>query len=654
MIKRLRGWIIGAPKSPLNPNVFHSVTLAAFFAWVGLGADGLSSSCYGPEEAFRALGSYTHLALFLAIAIAATVFILSASYSQVIEAFPSGGGGYLVAAKLIGPRAGVVSGSALLVDYVLTVAVSVASSMDAIFSFLPHAFLPYKLTASLVILGGLVVLNLRGVKESIQILTPIFLVFIATHAVVILYGVFSHGTELPQLVTDTMVETHQGVQTLGVFALGAIFLKAFALGGGTLTGIEAVSNGLPILREPRVETGKRTMKYMAFSLAVMAFGILLSYLLNNIKPIHGQTMNASLLSTIAQNWPLGRVFIFITLLSEGALLVVAAQAGFLDGPRTMSNMAIDSWLPRRFTNLSDRLVMKDGVLVIGLSAMAMILYTHASVRILVVMYSINVFLTFSLTQLGMLIHWMSSTDKKRFKKILLNGVGLMLTSVILVLTVVLQFTEGGWVTLVVTGSLVAFCFWVQNHYRTTKKALAHLDEILTSLPLPEEAPETHKQPTKPTAIVLVNGYSGVGIHSLLSIHRLFPGHFKNFIFVAVGVIDSDRFKGTAELENLRQNVQTDLDKYVLLSNRMGLYAESRMTLETDIISGLESLCNQVAEEWSRRVFFMSQLAFEGETFWTRLLHSRTSFNIQRKLLFHGQQAVILPIRVRMKPVSLPK
>src|SRR6185436_10977094 len=142
MVEKIKELVLGKPKDFLDPQVFHNLSLVAFFAWVGLGADGLSSSCYGPEEAFLALGEYTHLALYLAIAVAATVFILSASYSQIIELFPSGGGGYLVASKLIGPVPGVVSGSALLVDYILTVAISIASSMDAIFSFLPHTLLP--------------------------------------------------------------------------------------------------------------------------------------------------------------------------------------------------------------------------------------------------------------------------------------------------------------------------------------------------------------------------------------------------------------------------------------------------------------------------------------------------------------------------------
>ena len=654
MVKKMKDWVLGAPKNPLDPHVFLNVSLIAFFAWVGLGADGLSSSCYGPEEAFRALGHYSHLALPLAIAVGLTVFILSASYSHIIEAFPSGGGGYVVATKLIGPIPGLVSGSALLVDYILTVAISIASGADAIFSFLPPSFLPYKFAATLLCLAVLVALNLRGVKESIVVLTPIFVVFLVTHLIVIAFGLFSHGTELPGLVGATLSETREGIGTIGLLAMTGIFLRAFCLGGGTFTGIEAVSNGLQMLREPRVATGKRTMRYMAFSLALTAGGILVAYVLNGVHHVEGRTMNAVLVHGLVEKWPGGRIFLLVTLLSEGALLLVAAQAGFLDGPRVMSNMAVDNWLPRRLTNLSDRLVIKDGVIFIGLSAMAMLLYTKASVRILVVMYSINVFLTFSLSQYGMVLHWFKKRGEGWKRGFAISFTGLALTCGVLVVTSVIKFQEGGWITLVITTLLILFCLWVHSHYRDTSKALRHLDDILTHLPLPEEAPETKKLPTKPTAVLLVNGYHGMGIHSLLSIHRLFPGHFKNFVFVAVGVIDSDRFKGKAEIDNLRASVQADLDKYVQLSQRMGLYAESKLVLETDVIEGLERACEQVAQEWPKRVFFMGQLAFEGETFWTRFLHNRTSFVLQRRLLFSGQQAVILPIRVRLNTVQLPK
>jgi hypothetical protein len=230
--------------------------------------------------------------------------------------------------------------------------------------------------------------------------------------------------------------------------------------------------------------------------------------------------------------------------------------------------------------------------------------------------------------------------------------GLVLTLLILVVTSVIKFEEGGWVTFSITGVMVVFCLWVRRHYDETTKALKHLDDILT-IPMTEGEPPPKKALAKPAAVLMVNGYNGMGIHSFLAIHRFFPGHFKNFVFVSVGVIDADRFKGRAEIDNLTASIQADLDKYVRLANSMGLYAESHMLLETDVIEGLETVCKQVAEQWNKKVFFTGQLAFEGETFWTRFLHNQTSFALQRRLLFAGLEVVILPIRVRLQKSRLP-
>jgi len=648
MVENIKEIVFGKRKDPLDPRVFHNLSLIAFFAWVGLGADGLSSSCYGPEEAFLSLGKHTHLALLLALAVVATVFILSASYSQIIEFFPSGGGGYLVATKLLGSGPGMVSGCALLVDYILTISISLASSMDAIFSFLPVTWYYWKFIATVCGVLLLIVLNLRGVKESVMILTPIFLLFVLSHVFIIFYGIFTHGAALPGMISYTIQDTRAGIHEIGFLAMAVILFRAFALGGGTFTGIEAVSNGLQILREPRVATAKKTMLYMAASLSFTAAGLLVCYLLFNVHAVPGQTLNAVIIGGLSSHWPMGHAFFLITLLSEGALLGVAAQTGFLDGPRVMSNMALDGWLPRRFTHLSERLVMDDGVLVMGAFALLTIFYTHASVRVLVVMYSINVFLTFTLSQLGMVLHWIKQGGRRSIHGLMINGVGMVLTAGILVMTSVIKFREGGWVTIVFTSCFIAVCLLIRRHYQQTFKALRGLDEILTQIPLPAFTVPPPVKPKDPTAILMVGGYNGMGIHSFLAVQRFFPGHFKNFVFLSVGVIDSDRFKGAAEIDALKRSIETDLKKYVELANRTGFYSEARFGLGTDVIEELDVLCNQVSKEWDRKVFFTGQLAFEGETFWTRILHNQTSFALQRRLLFDGHEVVILPIRLRLE------
>jgi len=466
--------LLGKPRDVNDPRIFHHISLIAFLAWVGLGSDGLSSSAYGPEEAFRELGAkgnFGFLAVFLALATAITVFVISNAYSHVIEHFPTGGGGYVVASKLLGEGAGVVSGSALLVDYVLTITVSVASGGDALFSLMPLTWQPAKLPLEALMLVLLVGLNLRGVKESVTALVPVFLVFVVTHLILVVGGIVSHLGRVGEVVAEVHSGLDQGTSTLGWWGLLVVFLGAYSRGGGTYTGIEAVSNGLQIMREPRVQTGKRTMTYMAISLAFTAGGILLCYLLFAVKPAPGQTLNAVLAHSFAGDWaplglPLGHVFVFLTLASEGALLLVAAQTGFIDGPRVMANMAVDSWLPRRFASLSDRLTTKDGVLLMGGAAVILLLAMGGSVTALVVMYAINVFLTFSLTTLAMLKRSISVRRLERnwAREAFVETAGLVLSLAILTITIFEKLFEGAWLTIAITSVLVAACVRFRGHF----------------------------------------------------------------------------------------------------------------------------------------------------------------------------------------------
>jgi amino acid transporter len=656
---RIKHALIGETRNPLDPNIFHTLALTAFLAWVGLGADGLSSSCYGPEEAFHALGAHRYLALYLSAAIAITIFVISTSYSQLIEFFPSGGGGYLVASKLLGSKIGLVSGTALVVDYVLTIAVSMASGTDAIFSFLPLDFQPYKLMVTIFLTLFLILLNLKGVKESIQFLLPIFMVFLLTHMVVVFYGIFRHAGDLPNLIVTTKDKTLTDIQTLGFFPVLYIFMRAFSLGGGTFTGIEAVSNGMQALKEPRAQTGRRAMLFMSISLAFMAGGITLSYLLNQIYPKAGQTLNATLVQDLINSWKLGSnylgyAFWLIILLSEGALLFVAAQSGFVDGPRVLANMAVDNWVPRQFSHLSERLVIKNGIYIMGLSSIAILLIARGKVSFLIVLYSINVFVTFSLSQLGMCLHWwqVRHRDKRWSKKIGINFIGLITTASILIVTLSIKFFEGGWLTILLTGSFVIVCLMIRKHYEGVECCLRSLDDILLSLPTPKMPAERPSHDTQaPTAVLLVSAYSGLGVHSFLSIQKLFPNYYKNFIFISAGVVDSSRFKGVEELAQLQKSVETMLLQYVNLATRFGFHAEFRCRFGIDRLDELEALCQDVVKEFPRAVFFAGKLIFQQENWLNRFLHNQAALATQRRLQYQGLQMVILPIRAVVRETS---
>jgi len=644
--QKLSEAIIGKPRSIRDPSLFHKLSLIPLLAWIGLGADGLSSASYGPEEAFRVLGKHTYLAVFLALATALTVFIISYAYSRIIEYFPSGGGGYIVATHTLGEKAGVISGSALLVDYMLTVAVSIVSCGDAIFSFLPLSYQQFKIPFEILAVVFLVILNLRGIKESITILSPIFLLFVLTHLLLIGSGILRHIPEINVVYSNIQAGFQRGLATLGRTGLFLLFLKAFSMGAGTFTGIEAVSNGLQILREPRVENGKKTMIYMATSLAFTAAGIFVCYLLLNVSPLEGKTLNAILAEKIFGSFGFGKILAILTIFSEGALLLVAAQTGFADGPRVMANMALDYWLPRRFASLSNRFTIQNGVLIMGAAAILLIIYSHGHISTLVVMYSINVFLTFSLSELGMSKFFIThrKTDKNWKKHLPVHLIGLVVCVTILTVTISEKFALGGWLTLVITSVLVGLCFLIKSHYNRVRMAVKSLDELL-NIPVAEKPNLNPPDPKEMTAILLVNGYNGFGVHSFLSIIRNFPGLYKNFIFLTVAEVDISAFKDSNPVEHIENETKKWLQKYVDLARRLGFSAAYKYDLSPEVIPAATSLVEKTVQEFPRSTVFLGQLIFRQTGLVRRLLHNETAFTIQEQLHWKGITTIILPIRI---------
>jgi amino acid transporter len=652
-----RQMLFGKPRDINDPSLFHSISLIPFLAWVGLGVDGLSSCAYGPDESFRALfnvaqggGNHPELAILLALAIAITVGVISWSYSGLIEHFPYSGGGYGVATKLLGPYFGVISGCALLVDYVLTITTSIASSVDQVFNVFPptEEYQHWKLWVELVMTGGLVVLNLRGMKESISVIVPIFLLFCATH-IVLMIGVFVvHPGTLVGHVTQFHQHIASDEKNLGLWLILVIFMQAYSRGAGTYTGIEAVSNGVSAMRVPQVTNAKWTMLYMAVSLAVTAGGLMICYLLADLTPVDGRTMNGLLVEKVN----FGSWFTILTLGSEAGLLLFAAQTGYIGGPRVMANMALDGWVPRRFSSLSDRLTSHYGVLMVGAAAVGSLLYTKGSVDTLVTMYAINVFVTFSLSQLGMLrFSW---TRRKRKNQgivpILLHFFSFLLCISILVAVIILKFMLGAWVTILVTGLLVWLCVLIHRHYARVREKLAELNAQLGDMHelvggLPDDHAPVPLDPKKQTAVMLVSSYGGLGIHTLLILLKTFPNQYSQIYFATVGVLDSGNFKGTEEVERLRVDRQRTIDHYVQLARSLGLAADGAFVLGTDPVDESSNLAMSIRERFPRSVFFAGKLLFEAEKWYFPLLHNETAFAISRRLQLKGIPTVVMPIRI---------
>ena len=647
----LRQFIIGAPLDPLSPKTRHNLALVAFFAWVGLGADGISSSCYGPEEAFKALQGQPHLGLYLALAMVLTVFVIALAYNQVIELFPTGGGGYRVASRLLGPYAGLAAGAALLVDYVLTIAISVAAGVDALFSLLPVGFQQWKVVASLVVVGGLLLLNLRGMKEAIRVLLPIFLGFMITHTVLILYGVLSHARGFTVLVPETFDATLQAASVMGWAPLVAFLLLAYAQGGGTYTGLEAVSNNVNVLAEPRERTGKLTMLYMAASLAFTAGGIMLVYLLWDAQPVEGQTLNAVAFGAVLKDMgfqsPLAHQSALLVVLAlEAGLLFVAANTGFLGGPSVLSNMAGDSWVPHKFRYLSTRLVTENGIVSMAIAAAVVLLWSRGSVTLLVVMYSVSVFLTFAISLFGLCTYWWRNREKRHWlRRLALSATGFAVCATILALLTYEKFAEGGWAAILIIGGIVALCAVVRRHYDFIRVQLRKIDALFEDLHFGSVAEPAKLEPDAPTAVFMVGSSRGGGMHALLWVQRMFPGHFRNFVFINARAVDAHSYGGAQDMEALKVEANVALRYFENFCRSNGLAAKSYLSFGTDPIDGFVELAAQVREEFPNSIYFTSQLVFERDNAFFRLLHNQGALVLQQRLHLAGMQMVILPMKV---------
>src|SRR5664280_2860506 len=532
-IKKLKSSIIGAPRNPLDINIFHKLSLISLFAWVGLGSDAMSSSSYGPQEAYLALGGHTYLALFVALGIVLTFFVIIV----------------------------------------------------------------------------LILLNLRGIKESVLFLVPIFALFAITHVILITYAFSTHLTSIPAVMNGTVTDAHSVTSEVGFAGLLFIILHSYSMGAGTYTGLEAVSNAVPVLREPRVHTAKRTMHLMAISLAFMAAGLLFVYILYNVVHEPGKTLNATLFENVTKSWgALGTYFVIATLMSEAGLLFVAAQTGFIDGPRVLANMALDRWVPTKFATLSDRLVTQNGILIMGISALIMVFLTKGSVERLVVLYSIAVFITFFLSQAGMVRHWWKSKTKVKNwkKKFIINGVGLVMTVLILISVILVKFNEGGWVTLLIIAAFAGVVFIIRRHYDSVSVLIKELNAEIINSPesthiIKNDTPDINMQDK--TAVLLVNGFNGLGILALSSIFKLFGGTFKNFVFVQIGVIDAGVFKGVEEINGLQAEINKDIGKYVELISSYGYHAESITSIGTDVVAEVTKLAPDILKKFPNAVFF---------------------------------------------------
>ena len=651
MIK-LKSILLGKPLDPLNAGIRSHILLIAFFAWIGLGSDGLSSANYGPEMAFKTLGiSYHYLAVYIALMMTVTIFIIALSYNQVVELFPNGGGGYKVANRLLHPYAGVVSGLALIIDYILTIAISVSAASDAIFSLLPGTLPIFNLLVKIFLLILLTWLNLRGMKESIKILTPVFLGFVVVHIALLAYGMTAHASDWHTVYAHTVSESKSYVAHSGIFALLFLLFKAYSMGAGTYTGLEAVSNNVNILAEPRVRTGKYTMFYMAISLSVVAGGITLCYLLWTVTPVAGQTYNAILFHKILGNSWFGYAALVVTLLLEAGILLVGANTGFLGGPAVLSNMAVDEWVPSLFSNISSRLIRQNAVLFFGIGSIFIVALLDGHVDALVILYSTSVFLTFSITLFALTRHWWKT--RKQHKNWLyrcsISLLGFVVCALILCITIVEKISHGSWVTLLAICLLSYLCLRVKRYYARIRR---HINKYADSLKKHLVSKKFSTIDYTPeftdkgyVGVVLLSEHLGLDIHTTLSAVRMFPEGLKNFVFLKVGTIDNSNLSQEDSLHELQSSIEKEKDLLTAWAIENDLNMKFYSKVSVDTLQSYKELIQKVLDEEKNCLFFGGRVIARKQGVISKVLDFPLVLNLQNMLNSVGQNLIIIPMTI---------
>lgn len=501
MLTKIRNSLLGNPLS--NRAVKHERLSnprgLAIFA-----SDALSSTAYATEEILFVLvfsGAVIFYTLPIALAITLLIVIVSISYRQAIFAYPQGGGVYNVAKDNLGEIPALIGASSLLIDYVLTAAVSVAAGVAAITSVFPVLY-PHRIAICILVIFLLKWINLRGIRESGKIFTIPAYLFMGVFVMMISYGFYRY-------FSGTFPISSPGeknpVNTIG--ALGIILLcRAFASGCAAMTGIEAISNGIQAFKSPESKNASRTLVCMAGILVTIFLGITFLAIWGQVIPTHDETV----ISKIAKSL-FGRGFLYFLVQGVTTLiLILAANTPFAGLPRVASQLARDGYFPKQFGNLGSRLVFTNGIILLACFAWALIVFFRASVHALIPLYAVGVFLGFSLSQLGMIVHWKKLGNHNH--NILINLVGFVATFTVFLIVFLSKFFQGAWILIPAVVCLVMFMKKLRKHYVATANILK-----LDGKPLPQIPPEK-------TFILLVSSLDKATIHALDEIKSFKPAH----------------------------------------------------------------------------------------------------------------------------------
>jgi len=595
ILKRL---IVGAPM-PLaqarHERLSKTVALAVF------SSDAMSSVAYATEEILLILvlagTAAAHLTVPIALAIAGLLVVVSVSYQQTIHAYPSGGGSYIVARANLGPTAGLVAAGALLIDYVLTVSVSVAAGVAALTSAVPW-LLTHRVLLGVVFTAAIAYANLRGVRESGRVFAVPTYLFIVTFSALVGTGLFRWLTgTLPAAAAAS--ETVAATQTLTWF----LVLRAFASGCTALTGVEAISNGVPAFKHPEARNAAITMGWMAAVLGTLFIGVSVLASALGITPLADETV----VSQVARRLFGDGFFYFLIQGSTTLILVLAANTSFADFPRLNSLLARDRYAPRQFRTLGDRLVFSNGILILAGLAAALIVVFGGDTHALIPLYAVGVFISFTLSQAGMVRHWLTDGGAGWRWRLGVNGVGALVTGAVTVVIAVTKFTHGAWIVVLLIPLLVLGFRAIHRHYDTVahELSLVHLVE---------------EPPVNNTVLVLVGDLHMGVVKALRYAQSLSPSPKAVYVELDPSV--------TARLEERWSKGGCGVPLVVLASPYRSM------------LRPLLDYIGRIRERDTNSVVTIVIPEFVPRQWWQHLLHNQTALLVKGALLFRRGVVVV--------------
>jgi amino acid transporter len=611
MLEFVKRLLVGRPLATTeqeHQRIPKTIALAVF------SSDAISSTAYATEEILfvTAVGASSldkglNTLIPISIAVAVLLTIVAFSYRQTIFSYPSGGGSYVVSRENLGENPSLVAGASLLVDYILTVAVSISAGVAAIISIPAFQGLAtHRVELGLGLIAFIALANLRGIKESGRLFAaPTYIYIITLGALVTLGLIRSYFGDIGHVPFDKAAfeGTREAGGTLGLF----LILKGFSSGAVALTGVEAISNGVPAFRRPESKNAATTLVAMGTILGTLFFGTALLASRLHPYPSHDETVISQLGRAVFGDGPIYVVLQFAT----AAILTLAANTAYADFPRLSSIIARDGYLPRQLANRGDRLVFSNGILVLsGLAALLIIAFGGIT-NALIPLYAVGVFTSFTLSQTGMVVHHLRLREPAWKRNTVINAVGAVATGIVTLIVAITKFTSGAWVPIIVIPAIVLLFKGIHRHYQRVRKQLT--------------IPPDYKPPAmNHTVVVLVGGMHRGVLDALAYAKSLNPTRV-----VAVTVVSDEEEQDRIEKVWAERNIDVPLEI---------VYDPYR-----EVTRPILRYIDEIDARWDNDIVTVLIPEFVVDHWWGHLLHNQTALLLKGRLLFRkGTVVTSLP------------